>query len=121
MKLVACLYIDDDGLGGTLAIYDSPCSQPACIHADLPLSPGEVATLLAYIESTVRGGNVEDCYVSRFQEHGVISCGNRALIVNIYNNATFSIAREDVILDLSSNFCEEIDGLEARLGIEDVE
>lgn len=129
MKLVACLYIDDDGLGGTLAIYDSPCSQPACIHANLPLSPGEVATMLAYIEHVARGGRMERVWASRHDTGSKrsISFGPEKMCVAFHGVATFLVEKENVLLDMS-NECAGLGGgedtvslAEVRAAIEDIE
>lgn len=122
MKLMACLYIDDDGLGGTLSIYDSPCSQPMCLHADLPLSPGEVACVLEYITHGMREPvSALPRVVARcIAGNGIIAFEPTHMSVQLkgdlgnysYSNlaAALTIARENVVLDMSNDWGDDLLG-----------
>lgn len=122
MKLIACLYIDDDGLAGRLAIYDDPCSWPMCLHADLPLSPGEVATLLEYIAHGVTyKKSLSDAYRVSFRETegGRLTFYREALAVHIKGELEFldvesayvayiTIPRWSVLVDMSNDWGDDL-------------
>lgn len=124
MKLKAVLYIDDDGLGGALSIFDEPCSSPTCVHADLPLSPGEVETVVAYVECVMRGGDVAHGWAARHNTRRSIAFRNEGIYVNFYDGATFTISKDDVLIDMSNefgNWSDNLGDIDARAAIEEVE